>query len=373
MMRTFAFVALVLVLTGCSRFQQARGPFAKPAKEPPPPYGALGPTNSPKPLNNQSPLGIASADPVPPLPPDERALIPPKPDSLVPAGGVEPTPDAGGDRPPFLRRRPQTPPGALPSPFAPKNPDPPVAKGPDAPKPDAKNLRDVKALVATANAAWKAVDTFEATLTRRELNPKGQLQSEVLLFQYRREPMSVFTRNISGNGKGREMVYNPGKFGDKMYVMLGEGDAKLAKPGFIAPPISPDDAKVTEKARYSIRDAGFGRSINTLAAAVANVEAGKLPADTITFDGEVTRPEYPYPLVGVTLKLPPGGEPLFPAGGTRLYFFDSKKDSPSYGLPVLVTATDAAGREAEYYLFEKVKSPAGLTDAHFDPDRRGKK
>ena len=34
----------------------------------------------------------------------------------------------------------------------------------------------------------------------------------MLLYQHRREPMSVFTRNTGGGGKGREMVYNPGKF-----------------------------------------------------------------------------------------------------------------------------------------------------------------
>jgi hypothetical protein len=344
-MRTFALVTLALFLVGCSQFQPARGPFARPAKEPPPPYGAIKPAVpavGPRPLNNQSPLGIASADPAPPLPPDERALIPPKPPTL-------------------------------PAPGTPKPPEPPLANVPTAPKADSKNLRDLKALVATTTTAWKWIETYEATLTRRELNPKGQVQSEVLLFQYRREPVSVFTRNTGGGGKGREMVYNPGKFGDKMYVMLGEGDAKLAKSGFIAPPISPDDPKVTEKARYSIREAGFGRPINTLNAAVAKLEAGALPADAITFDGEVTRSEYSYPLVGVTHKLRPGDDPLFPAGGTRLYFFDLKKDSLSYGMPVLVTATEAAGREAEYYLWEKVKAPAGLTDAHFDPARLGKK
>ena len=42
-------------------------------------------------------------------------------------------------------------------------------------------------------------------------------------------------------------------------------------------------------------------------------------------------------------------------------------------LPVLVVATEAAGKEAEYYLFEKMKSPANLTEADFDPARLKKK
>ena len=237
----------------------------------------------------------------------------------------------------------------------------------------AKNLGELKALLTTANAAWKATDNYSATLTRRELNPAGDLNSEVLLFQFRREPMSVYTLNVSESGKGREVVYNPTKHGDKLYVMLGQGDNRLMKAGFIAPPVSPDDPRVKEKARYSIRDAGLGRTVGALTAAVAKLEAGKVPPDSIVYNGEVKRDEYPHPLVGVTHKLRPGDDPLLPAGGTRLYFFNMKKDAPGFGLPVLVIATDPAGKEAEYYLFEKLISPAGLTDADFDPARLKKK
>jgi hypothetical protein len=105
---------------------------------------------------------------------------------------------------------------------------------------------------------------------------------------------------------------------------------------------------------------------------VAKIEAGKLTPDALTFLGPVKREEYPYPLTGITHTLRPGDDPLFPQGGTRTFFFDLKEKSPSFGMPVLIIATDAAGKEAEYYLFEKVKAPAGLTDADFDPARLGK-
>src|SRR5207253_7895531 len=39
----------------------------------------------------------------------------------------------------------------------------------------------------------------------------------------------------------------------------------------------------------------------------------------------------------------------------------------SYGLPVLVVATDPKGKELEYYCFDRFRLPAGLTDADFDP------
>ena len=356
MIRTAAHVVLVftLVLAGCNRYHtRAQGPFGKPATALPPPYGSLTP---PRPVGNASPLGIASADVAPPpLSSDEPALIPSKGDAITDARAFPP------------RRRPNT----LPSPFAPKGAPEAAPAAPTAAADNAKNLATLKALLTNANTAWKAVENYETTLTRRELNPKGVLNSEVLVFQFRREPMSVFTRTISESGKGREVVYN--RHEDKMHVMLGQGDSRLARAGFIAPPVSPDDSRVKEKARYSIRDAGFGRNIGALSAAVSKVEAGQLPAGAVRYDGEVKRTEFPHPVVGVTHTLRPGDDPLMPAGGSRVYFFDMRPKSPAYGMPVLVIATDPAGKEAEYYLFEKVKQPAGLTDTDFDPARLGKK
>lgn len=359
MIRSLALCSLVVLLAGCTRYHsRAQVPFAKP--EPPPPYGAN------KPVGNQSPLGMASADPARPATVDERPFVPPRASGVAPAGGVAPPAEIDADGPLFppFRKRPEP---KLPSPLAPKTPDP------KAPNAVAKNLTELKAVVATAGAAWKAVDTFEGTVTRREVNPQGTATSEVVLFQLRREPLAVFTRTTSESGKGREMLYNPSKHGDKLYLMLGQGDTKLLKAGTVLPGLSPDDPRVKEKARHSIRDAGFGKNLAKLADTVAKIETGKLPADALTFHGPVKRDEYPYPLVGVTHNLRADDDPLFPKGGSRTFFLDPNEKSPSYGLPVLIVATDAAGKEAEYYLFEKVKSPANLTDADFNPDRLGKK
>ena len=335
MIRTAALVGLAVLLAGCSRYQsRGQGPFGALKKDPPPPYGSVAPNNAPKPVGGQSPLGMSAADPEPPRPPDEQSLIPPRSSALVPETGVAPR---------------------------------------IAPDPIAKNVTELKALVATSRAAWNNLSTYETHLTRRELNPKGQINSEVLIFQYRREPVSVFTRNVGPSGKGREVVYNPGAHGDKLHVMLGEGDHSWLKAGTLAPaPISPDDTRVKEKARYSIREAGFGRWVAALGVAVANLEAGRIAPDALTFNGAVTRDEYPAPLVGVTHKLRPGDDPLLPSGGTRHYFFDMRAGSPSFGLPVLLVAFDAAGKEVEYYMADKVKNPAGLTDANFNPSRLGK-
>jgi hypothetical protein len=365
MTRSLAFVALAVLLAGCSRYHsRAQGPFAAPKKQPPPPYG-VAPPAPPKPVANQSPLGIASADPKAPVPPDDQPLIPPRASGVVPAGGVA---SADASAPPFKRKTPEP----LPSPFA--KDKAPGSPTPGAPNAAATDLAPIKELLATSDRAWKAVVTLQAQFTRREVSAKGgQRTDEVLLYQLRREPLALFTRNLSAAGKGREVVYNPARHDDKLYVMLGEGDHKLFRAGFVAPAMSPDDPKVSEKARYSVRESGFGRPLKVLSAAVAKVEAGKAPADSLAYQAGVKRAEFAAPVVGVTHRLRPGDDPLLPGGGTRHYFFDANKDSPAFGLPVLIVATDAKGQEVEYYLFDKVKSPAGLTDADFNPARLGKK
>ncbi|HEY1191445.1 MAG TPA: DUF1571 domain-containing protein [Gemmata sp.] len=363
MIRTIALCSLVVLLAGCTKYHsRAQGPFSRNERELPPPYGT---TN--KPVANQSPLAIGSPAPAALSGPDERAVIPPRAAGTAPAAVAPPAElDDPNTFPPF-RKRPD--PKALPSPFA---PDAPKAPSPE-PQAPAKGLAELKTVLATASAAWRAVDTFEGTLTRRELNPQGAPTSEVVLFQFRREPMAVFTRTISEKGKGREVVYNPSKHEDKLHVMVGAGDHPLFKAGRILPGVSPDSPLVKEKTRYSIRDAGFSKHLTKLGDTVAKVEAGKLPATALAFHGEVKRDEYPHPLTGVSHNLRPGDDPLLPAGGTRTYFFDLKDRSPSYGLPVLIVTTDAAGKEAEYYLFQKIKLPAHLTDADFSPERLGKK
>jgi hypothetical protein len=233
------------------------------------------------------------------------------------------------------------------------------------------NIAEIKKLAAYAAEKWAKVDTNEAVATRKELSPAKEMTEDVVLFQYRKEPMSVFIRNIGESCKGREVVYNSKT--DKIHVMLGEGDVKFLPAGFKVPPVSPDDPRVKEKSRYSIREAGYGTPINKIASWVAKAESGKIPPDALTLLGPVNRKEYPYPLTGVSLKLRPGDESLMPNGGTRQWFFDPKPESSSFGWPVLIIAAEPNGKEVEYYLFEKVKLQVSLTDADFSPERFTKK
>jgi hypothetical protein len=231
----------------------------------------------------------------------------------------------------------------------------------------------LKRLAALAAEKWKAVDTYEARMLRREVVDRNDSPpTEELIFRFRKQPHSVFMTNIGEVGKDRQVLYVKGMYGDKIHLSTGAGDNRLVGVGFRIS-LSPEDPRVTAKSRHSIRDSGFGTGIAKFARLVEQLEAGKLPPDTLKYAGRAQRPEYPYPLEQVTLLVRPGDEKQSPNGATRQLFFDTKPDSPSCGLPVLVITTDPAGKEVEYYCFDRFRLPAGLTDADFSPDRLGKK
>ncbi|MFO0825335.1 MAG: DUF1571 domain-containing protein [Gemmataceae bacterium] len=373
MNRTLALFAVTLLLLGCTRYStRGTGPFARRPKSEP--FAAI----PPGPPANNSPLALNSnAQPEPPQPPNVDLVVPPRtsepkaavaqlpehPSDVLPASGSVPAED--GNLPPRRRPDPQPQPKE-------QQPPPPAAETPQAAA--ARNISETKKLLAVATEKWNTVDTYESTVTRRELAPNNTRTDEVVFYQFRKEPLAVYIRNIGEAGKGREVVYNPSKHGDLVHTILGQGDGKLGfKPGDRGPALTPDSAFVKNKSRYSIREAGFGFPISRVAGWLAKVEAGKLPADSLTYLGAVQRPEFPQPVAGVQIKLRPGDDPLMPNGGTRLWFFDRDPQSPACGLPLLIIATEPNGKDVEYYLFEKVKFGTKYPEMDFSPDRFPKK
>jgi len=380
MSRLFAFVLLFVLLAGCTRYgtNPPGGPFARKPKQ----YSDPSAVIPPGPPATSSPLALATPTlPVAPgssTTPEQYAIIPPRPpepdatgNAVIPAGGIPPDANAV---PTGFPRRPRQP-DQLPSPFAPREPVIPAgAITQPAPLSVAQHVAEVKKLATFAADQWAKVNTYEAIVTCHELEPNKEWREDVVLYQYRKNPMAVYIRNIGESGKGREVVYNPTKYGDKIHAIIGKGDEALfLKVGDKAPAVSPDFPMVKDKTRYSIREAGYGTPIARVGNWVAKAEAGGIPAQNLTYVGEVNRREYPYPLVGVQLKLRPGDDPYLPRGGMRQWFFDMKPDSSGYGFPVLIIATEPNGKEVEYYLFEKLNFGVKLTDADFSPDRLGKR
>ena len=218
------------------------------------------------------------------------------------------------------------------------------------------------------------LDNYEARFARRENMDGNAGPLEEVVFRYRQEPIAVYMKNVSEAGKGREVLYNPSQYGDKIHVVVGEGDTRFLKAGTKGPSLSPDNPQVRSKSRHSIRESGVAISAGRYVAVVAKIEAGKMPADVLKYAGALKREEFgDYPLEGVEQTLRKGDEEMVPGGGKRHWFFDAKPESPSYGLPVLVILYDAAGKELEYYRYTQFKIPGNLTNADFDPAKLGKK
>lgn len=358
-----AVVALIMVV-GCNR------PFNRP--QPTKPTAPPEPTSLVPVPTPPSPPPLAPAQPLPAVA-DAPGLLDPA--AFDPAGFQDET-DADGTRRKERQKRrqdrregPAKPPDPIPAPAPPPASPPAAPMPPAAPTPPAAQAppsdRDaVVRLVQAAAARWATVPDFEARLVKREVaNGKVIPQNEVL-YRYRQSPHSVYMKVLAGPGEGREVLYVAGRFGDKMHVVTGKGDNVLVGAGFKTE-LDPHDKQATAKSRYKVTEAGFGRVIGglqkQLAAATASVAVRPL--------GAVKRPEYPYPLDVIEGTFRPGDDPLLPKGGTRQIFFDPKPDSPGYRLPVLVVANEPDGREVEYYSFDRLKVPSGMTDADWNPDR----
>lgn len=395
MPRCLALVFLIFLLDGCAWLNsRAPGPISTRTTT------SVDISTRPiaAPTTPRSPLIINT--PLPAFPPgssDQVQVVPVVPAQfptsqasvgVVPAGGQLPTDEgqalasneAGLDRRRLLRREPR--PGDLPSPLAPSLPSqeptqPAPMPGVPAPPPQEAGFVAIKRLLQTAIDKWKTVDTYEARLTRREAVGDAAPATEEVIVQFRKEPFAVYMRNVGETGRGREVLYNPSKFEDKIHVVVGEGDSRLFRAGSRPPPISPDSSLVTGKSRHSIRQAGCGTPINAFARHVAAIEAGNRPAETLRYVGRVTRQEFDdMPLESVEQTLRPGDDPLLPRGGVRHWFFCAGPKSPAYGLPVLAILyenTPRQPREVEYYCLTQVRLPAGLIDADFDVARLGKK
>lgn len=329
----------------------------------------------------------APQPPAPPPLPGEPLVKPPQPEAL--AAGIPQLPNSAGivpadtSLPVSVPVTPILPTGAIALPddpnagVNPPQPKPPAPKpAPSAPPAQAPavvppaggvDLSGVRKLVDESRKRYADIADFECRLVKREVVGGKALPQDEILYRFRQEPLSVYMKVLSDAGKGREVMYVKGKFDGKIHVITGKGDNVLVGAGFKTD-MEPDSKTATAKSRYRIYEAGFGRTLTGLTKAL-NPADGAAPA--VKALGLVTRKEYSYALEGVEVTIAAGTDPLLPKGGKRQIYFDSKPDSPSYLMPVLVT-TESENKEVEYYCFDKFKLPSGWTDADWTPAKLGK-
>jgi hypothetical protein len=227
--------------------------------------------------------------------------------------------------------------------------------------PTADRRADVRRLYLNAHQTNQRTPSFVARLRRREVVHGEAKPLEVMVFKFRRQPLSVHLKWMTPDGPGREVLYVAGQHEGKVQVRLGAGDVPLMRAGTVMA-FHPENPLITRSSRHPISDAGFDDALRQFGELLAALDRGQTNVGDLRYLGRVQRPEFAGPVEGLEQTMVAGADPLFPKGGRRIAFFD-----PLTHLPTLVIAYDHTGAEAEYYCFDRFELPLNLDDHDFDP------
>jgi hypothetical protein len=240
-------------------------------------------------------------------------------------------------------------------------PAPPVDPAATSPQPSPAD--SLRRLHRQAAGRYATIDCYTVQLTRREVvNGKGKPE-EVVFFQFRKQPWSVYMKWVGKEGQGREVVYVKGQYKNEIHTKVAAGDSLVLRAGQVIS-LAPTNPLVRKESRHSITDAGVGNLVEQYGRLLDAQEKGDRRLGSLTYLGSVNRPEFAAAVEGVEQVIPPGSEPQLPRGGRRLWFFDSKEL-----LPLLATTTDERGQEVEYYCYANFRPCGPLSDDAFNPDK----
>jgi hypothetical protein len=236
----------------------------------------------------------------------------------------------------------------------------------DTPKPvdrsPAEQMKELRRLHKDAVEQYATMESYIARLRRREQENGKDKPEEIMLFKFRKEPWSVAFKWLGDEGKGREVVYVKGQYGNKLHTRLAAGDNLLIPAGSRFA-VDLDSPLVRAACRHSITEAGIGFLIDGFGTLVEAAARDGAPG-TLTYLGESRQPELANPGEAVEQIVPPRKDPLLPNGGHRLWLFDHGNH-----LPVMVKTYDERKQLVEYYCFDRLQYPVKLDDNDFNPDK----
>jgi len=196
-------------------------------------------------------------------------------------------------------------------------------------------------------AAKKMAEVRDSTciFLKTERVGKSVLPAQTIELKVRQDPFSVYMRWLEAPHKGREAVYQKGRFDDKVVARLGDlfGFDSI----FTFSPTAPE---IMQENRHSIVEAGVGHITQRLYDQFSQArEQGALTARYLGTERYLDRPTWKIMRV-------------LEDGGYRYWNIDME-----LLLPIRVVTYDAFHQLQETYSFQDLALNVGLTDADFDP------
>jgi hypothetical protein len=218
-----------------------------------------------------------------------------------------------------------------------------VVAGGGAAPPDAS--RELSVLLASMEAAYAGVSDYTARFIRREVVAGHQRSAEEALLKFQR-PGRIYLRWTAGAPSGREIIFVPGRDGDR---------ALVHEPGLVSGRftllMAPDHRRILAESRHPITDVGLGRLIDLVA---SNVRRGAARGDVqLTDHGDDGH--------GRRIEL------SFPRDPSLGYYCRRFLTTLRHGLPVSAAVHDFDGRLVAEYAYHDLRLNHGLTDTDFDP------
>lgn len=171
------------------------------------------------------------------------------------------------------------------------------------------------------------------------------LPTRTIELKVRQEPLSIHMRWLEAPHKGREVVYQEGRFDGKMVAYLGDlfGFESIFT-------FSPTGAEAMQENRHPITEAGIGHITKRLYVQCRQARnRGDLRARHLGTERYLGRPTYKIMRV-------------LEDGGYRYWNIDTE-----LLLPIRVITYDARHQLQETYSFKDLQLNVGLTDDDFDP------
>jgi len=199
-----------------------------------------------------------------------------------------------------------------------------------------------------AERAWQRLGTLQdstCVFLKTERVGGRILPTSTIELKVRRKPLSVHMRWLAGPHKGREVVYQEGRFDGKMVAYLGDlfGFDSIFT-------FSPTAAEAMQENRHPITEAGVGHIAERLYVQCRDARGrGDLRARYLGEERYLDRPTHKIMRV-------------LEDGGYRYWNIDTELQ-----LPVRVITYDRRHQLQEVYSFKDLQLNVGLTDDDFDP------